>query len=149
MQYTKLIKNLKEMDPFAEKFLNSLQVDKNQATVLGLYGDLGSGKTAFVKSVAKILGIKGEITSPTFVLEKFYEILKKGFPLKTLIHIDAYRLESGEDLKKIGWEEQLKDKTSLIIIEWANIVEDILPKNTQKLRFRFINENTREITYML
>ncbi len=78
---------------------------KKIATVVGLYGDLGSGKTAFVQAAAEIFGVK-EITSPTFIIERIYKTKNDVFP--TLVHVDAYRLDNGGDLKKLGFEKSWK-----------------------------------------
>jgi tRNA threonylcarbamoyl adenosine modification protein YjeE len=77
-----------------KEIMYSFEKNKNGATIILLRGDLGAGKTAFVKEVAKIFEIGEEITSPTFVIEKKYKIKGNSF-FKNLIHIDAYRLTSG------------------------------------------------------
>jgi tRNA threonylcarbamoyladenosine biosynthesis protein TsaE len=105
----------------------------DHARVLALYGDLGAGKTAFTKILAKELGIIEEVTSPTFVVMKRYDI-EKG-PWRSLIHIDAYRLESEEELRVLGFQEWLLDPNALIVIEWADKVESSLPADTLRLRF--------------
>ncbi|MCR4334374.1 MAG: tRNA (adenosine(37)-N6)-threonylcarbamoyltransferase complex ATPase subunit type 1 TsaE [Patescibacteria group bacterium] len=133
-----LIKSLKGMDDFAlscaKKF--SKITKKNSATIVGLYGDLGSGKTTFVKSLAKAYGITEHITSPTFVIMKFYP---------PLIHIDAYRLKSGEELITLGWEKIVSDPKNFICIEWPENVADIMPKDHIVMKFAFVDENTREV----
>ncbi|MFA5838731.1 MAG: tRNA (adenosine(37)-N6)-threonylcarbamoyltransferase complex ATPase subunit type 1 TsaE [Candidatus Paceibacterota bacterium] len=157
-------KSLKETENFARDFLWDLKKNNKKAVVVGLHGNLGSGKTTFVQFVAQNLGIKENITSPTFVIEKIYpvksrkagilslsklfnrasKIEKENWP-KKLIHIDAYRLEKGEELKSLGFEEILNDPKNLILMEWPENVFDILPKNILKLKFEFIDENTRSI----
>ena len=93
---------------------------RDEALVVGLSGHLGSGKTAFVKALAKELGIKEEITSPTFVIMKIFDTANEVFP--RLIHIDAYRLERREELEAIQWEKLVSDKKNLIMIEWPENV---------------------------
>ena len=83
-------------------------------TVIALHGSLGAGKTVFVKGVAEHLGVEETVTSPTFVIEKIYK-LPEGAPWKHLIHIDAYRLESEEELSSIGWNDIATDPNNLII----------------------------------
>ena len=98
---------------------------------IALIGELGAGKTIFTKGIADGLRIKKIITSPTFVLMKVYPIdLKKNNKIKTLCHIDAYRLNSGKDLIDIGINDYLEQKNTVTIIEWADQIEDILPINT-------------------
>lgn len=140
---------------FAREFLAGLTLRTDGATIIGLYGDLGSGKTTFVQQVAKILGISSSVQSPTFVIIKKYPIQNPpSFPplLKGghrgdffLVHIDAYRLDSGTDLQKLGWDVLASDPANLILIEWADRVADILPHDHLKLRFKFVNDTTRKI----
>lgn len=115
--------------------------------VIGLMGDLGGGKTTFVQGLAKGLKIKQNITSPTFVILKVYNILRPNLHLRgvSLVHIDAYRLESIEDIKSVGLEDYLGRKDAIVIIEWAEKIKKVLPKNTRYLKFKFIDEKTREI----
>ncbi|MBT3283067.1 tRNA (adenosine(37)-N6)-threonylcarbamoyltransferase complex ATPase subunit type 1 TsaE [bacterium] len=137
-------KSLKETQKLAKEFVGNIKAsDKGLAFVVAMHGDLGSGKTTFVKAVAKAFGIENTVTSPTFVIEKIYKLENQEFD--NLIHIDAYRLKSGEELKTIGWEEVSKNPKNIIFIEWPNNVEDILPESKQEIIFKFVDENTREI----
>jgi len=111
----------------AEKFIRKLR-KKAQAVVIGLRGDLGAGKTTFVKFVAESLGIKNHITSPTFVIMKKFTIYDLRF--KNLIHIDAYRLKESKELKNLGWDNIIKDPNNVIFLEWPEKVNDILPEDT-------------------
>lgn len=137
------------MEAFAASFVEeSIRKERNEesATVLGLKGDLGAGKTTFTKSVAKVLGVEGVVTSPTFVIEKIYK-LPQGGDFSYLIHIDAYRLEESRELLVLGWKDLIDDPRNLILVEWPEKVSDILPKDVKILQFKFIDEETREITY--
>lgn len=137
-------KNLKEAEKIAWDFTEKeFAKNKDKALIVGLYGDLGSGKTAFTQAVAKCLGVKETVTSPTFVIEKIYKL--KGENFDHLIHIDAYRLKSGDELLRLGWEEIAKNPKNIIFIEWPEKVAEILPKNIKKIYFTFIDKNTREI----
>ena len=142
--------SIEETEKIAKKFL-SLLSSKSEVTVIGLKGDLGSGKTAFTKCLAKILGIKEEITSPTFVIRKSYGISKsykiKAKSWKQLIHIDAYRLKNGEELLNLEFKKDLEKKENLIIIEWSEIVSEILPPHTLYVQCEFIDEYTRKFTF--
>ncbi|MDE2041211.1 MAG: tRNA (adenosine(37)-N6)-threonylcarbamoyltransferase complex ATPase subunit type 1 TsaE [Patescibacteria group bacterium] len=95
--------------------------EKDEAFLVGLSGHLGAGKTAFVKCLAKSLGVSEEITSPTFVLMKIYETADKIFP--RLVHIDAYRLERPEELEALKFENLMADPNNLIMVEWPENVE--------------------------
>ena len=113
------------------------------ALVVGLYGDLGSGKTTFTQDVAAIFGIEENITSPTYVIEKIYPIIQAKF--KNLIHIDAYRLASGKELISLGWKNISSNPDNIILIEWPEKVVEILPENHSKIYFKFISDTEREI----
>ena len=136
--------SLTDTEKFAEKFLQTLPRKETGATVVGLYGDLGSGKTTFVQAIGRALGIKDSIQSPTFVIIKSYKLKANSY--KLLVHIDAYRLKSGEELCKLGFEELLVEPHNLILVEWADKVADILPKNHRTLNFKFVDETTREFS---
>jgi len=113
---------------------------------IALIGELGAGKTIFTKGIADGLKIKKIITSPTFVLMKVYPIdLKKNNKIKTLCHIDAYRLNSGKDLIDIGINDYLGQKNTVTIIEWADQVEDILPINTIFVKIKVESNGRRRV----
>ena len=106
-------KSLSDTKKVAEDFIKKLSNQtQSEALVVGLYGDLGSGKTTFTQAIAKIFNIKEDVTSPTFVIEKIYTINDKKF--KKLIHIDAYRLDSGKELSALDWERTLGDSKNII-----------------------------------
>lgn len=115
----------------------------DRATVVGLQGDLGAGKTAFVQELAKSFSIKDHITSPTYVILKRHPI--EGSVFTNLIHIDAYRLKGAGELEYLGWEDLIKNAGNLICIEWAERVEDILPDDSIRMKFIFIDEKTRSV----
>jgi tRNA threonylcarbamoyladenosine biosynthesis protein TsaE len=114
----------------------------DSGTVLALIGDLGTGKTTFTQGFAKALGIKSRVGSPTFKLVSEY-----NGDFHKLYHIDAYRLNGSNEFLNIGGEEYITSKNSFTLIEWADIIEDILPKKTIKVEFfrSSDNENKREI----
>lgn len=112
--------------------------------VFALYGDLGVGKTTFVQGFAQGLGIKDKIISPTFVLIRQHLIPKTK---KILYHVDLYRLENPEDTKHLGIEEIMENPDNIVLIEWAERVNNLLPKNTLKISIENIGENNRKITF--
>lgn len=136
-------KGTKDTYQYAKKFTESLEPKKENAIVVALYGDLGSGKTIFVKGVGEAFGIKETITSPTFVIQKKYKLKSQKF--KTLYHIDAYRLRDSNELIAIGWHEIVKNNKNIIFIEWPTYVRNILPEDTYNMMFTFIDKHTRKI----
>jgi tRNA threonylcarbamoyladenosine biosynthesis protein TsaE len=147
---TIISKNPGETARFAKEYVENLlkSVDNcgKLATVVALEGDLGSGKTTFVKAVAQVFGIQKTVTSPTFVVEKVYKIgLKNRFT--HLIHIDAYRLEGGKELLTLGWKEILDNPENIIFIEWPERVADVLPERTKTIELRPVDETTRVLTF--
>jgi tRNA threonylcarbamoyladenosine biosynthesis protein TsaE len=132
-------KSPQETKELAKKLIKKLKGGE----ILGLVGELGSGKTVFVQGLAVALGIKDIVNSPTFILMKKYQIpsrLARGLSArnkklvtnkfqitspKHLIHIDAYRLESFDQLKEIGVEEYLNNNECLVAVEWADKVKEI------------------------
>ncbi|MEK7609890.1 MAG: tRNA (adenosine(37)-N6)-threonylcarbamoyltransferase complex ATPase subunit type 1 TsaE [Patescibacteria group bacterium] len=147
---------------------------RDEAMVVGLSGHLGSGKTTFTQIIGKLLGITEIITSPTFVIMKIYEIGKndqcsttnvqlpdtnrkseqklseqaKVIPWKRLIHIDAYRLESGKELDALNFEKLVSDSDNLILIEWPeNVKSVLLPENLhQDISFSILDTSSSEKT---
>ncbi|MEI6238003.1 MAG: tRNA (adenosine(37)-N6)-threonylcarbamoyltransferase complex ATPase subunit type 1 TsaE [bacterium] len=133
-----------EMWNLARDFVNMIHPSEN---VFCLSGELGAGKTTFVQGVAKALGISTKVVSPTFVLEKRYEIPefegKRRF--KRLIHIDAYRLSHGKEILPLRFEETCADPENLVLIEWPEKVESAIPKGARIIKFEHIDEGTRKI----
>ena len=136
-------KSLSDTEEFAESLLENLSPKDSGATVVGLCGDLGSGKTTFVQMIAKKLGIEERVQSPTFVILKTYKLQSKNYNL--FVHIDAYRLESGKDIELLGFEEILDSPKVLMFVEWASKIGEVLPKDYIKLEFSHLKEGERQI----
>ena len=115
----------------------NIESEKFPNMVICLIGDLGSGKTVFAKAFAKALGINDNSTAPTFKIIKEYD----GGEMK-MFHMDVYRLS---DIKQDLGIEEYFTKRGVCIIEWADLIEDILPKNRLDIKFKMIDENTRQI----
>lgn len=109
---------------------------QKHAIILCLHGNLGGGKTTFLQGFANGLGIKEKILSPTFVIMK-----KFG----NFYHIDCYRLNSDKDAAELGLKEILNNPQNIVAVEWPEKIEKLLPKQTIKLDFKFVDEQTREI----
>ena len=102
----------------------------NPGSIISLVGDLGTGKTTFTKGFAKQLGIKDPVTSPTFKLVSEYQTTHY-----ILYHIDAYRMNGTIDFLKIGGGEYLTSKDNVTIIEWGDLLKDLLPSKTITVNF--------------
>lgn len=116
----------------------NIESEKFPGMVICLNGELGSGKTLFVKGFAKALGIEDDITSPTFNIIKEYLDGEAE-----LYHMDVYRVE--DNYESVGIEDYFK-RNGISIIEWAELIEDILPKERLDINFQIVGENTRIIT---
>ena len=121
--------SVEETQDLAKKLARNI----NPGITISLIGDLGTGKTTFTKGFARQMGIKDHVTSPTFKLISEYQ----GRKYK-LNHIDAYRMNGPEDFLNIGGEEYLTSKNSITIIEWGDLLDDILPSETIRVNFRRI-----------
>ena len=150
-----IMKSYKTISPNQTKLLAKKFTEKIKGgEVLGLIGDLGSGKTVFVQGLAKALGVKKIVNSPTFVLMKIYEIRESHIMYRVsrptiheLVHIDAYRINNYHDLLDIGLDEYLNREDTLVIIEWADKVPEI-KKTPGYVEIKFTlgkSKNTRVI----
>jgi tRNA threonylcarbamoyladenosine biosynthesis protein TsaE len=131
---------------------NGLNIEKHKdALVIALEGELGAGKTTFAQGLAKILGLTSKIKSPTFTLIKKYKLPKNSkFKIlnskRYLYHLDCYRLKDHKDLFILGIKDILKDKESIVLIEWPERIKKILPKGHIKINFGHVDKDTRKIT---
>lgn len=147
---TERIKSLAELEKFAASCAGTLARKGGGATLITLSGELGAGKTAFVKAFAKALGVEEHVTSPTFVLEKIYALPNpKGDTLRfeRLIHIDAYRLKDGGELAALGFDEAMSAPENLILLEWPERVADALPEAALALAFVAEKDGSRSVSY--
>jgi len=115
--------------------------------VLALYGDLGAGKTTFTKFLVKALGFENKVQSPTFVLARVYETSSNedSSRLNKINHLDLYRLRDKKDVENFGIKEYFDQPNSITIIEWPEMAENYLPKETIKVIFTELGENKRKI----
>lgn len=130
-----------------------VSLSKKSANAIALYGDLGSGKTTFVQGLAKGLGIKRRIISPTFIIIRSYKLKAQSEKRKTtaqnsklFYHIDLYRTESERDIEGLGIEEIVNDPQNIVAIEWAEKMGRFLPRKRIDIRFAYLSESKRRIT---
>lgn len=126
--------SVKETIDFAKKLSRLLK----KGDLLGLFGDLGSGKTTFIKGLAQGLGFKNKINSPSFVILKIYK-RKISF-----YHFDLYRLRSLKELEDIGYQDFITD-SGICVIEWAQKAKELLPKHYLKIKIKIRGKTAREI----
>ena len=106
--------------------------------VVALYGDLGAGKTAFVRGMARGLDIRESVSSPTFTIVNEYP----GDP--SLFHFDMYRLKNAEELYGIGWEDYL-DRNGICVTEWSERIEEALPEDAVRVTISRLSDSERSI----
>ena len=131
-----LIENLNMTDELAKKFAKLLRGGE----IILLNGDLGAGKTTFVKSVLKYLGVRDIVTSPTFtIMKKYYG---NSFEI---FHLDVYRFESSDEMYGCGLDEILFNLSSnqIMFIEWSDKIKDILPENCIEVDISLIDQDKR------
>lgn len=129
MEY--LSKSAKQTEEIAFEYAKTLK----DGDVVILSGDLGAGKTAFTKGVAKFFGLDG-VTSPTYAYLNVYG--------DKIYHYDCYRLSCGEDAERLGLTDYFGGE-NICLIEWAENIEDALPYNVKKVEIKKVSENERKI----
>ena len=103
------------------------------AFVLALKGELGAGKTSFVQGLAKGLGIKEKVLSPTFLIVKRFHVSRSRF--KEFYHIDCYRLKNPKELLDLDWKKIIQNPNNIVAVEWAGRVKSIIPKDALWISF--------------
>ena len=137
MNKSNIMSSYLDTQKLGEKFAKNI----NSGDIILLYGELGSGKTTFIKGILKGLQFSGEVTSPTFSLINEYDAIEK------VVHIDCYREENLDRWINLGVEDYFNE-SNIVIIEWPEILETIIPDKSLKIEINHINENTREITFI-
>ena len=110
---------------------------KKKALVIGLIGELGSGKTVFIQGFVRALNLKQRVVSPTFVIIRRY---------KNVFHVDAYRIKSPKEIVDLGWKKIINNPENIILVEWAEKIKKILPKKYIKINFEHVDRNKRKIS---
>ena len=141
---TETLTGTEETKAFAGRMLASLIPSKDHATIVGLSGNLGSGKTTFVQCAAKELGILEPVVSPTFILAKYYDL--KDAPWKKMIHIDGYRIDVPNEIEVLKWNDMIMHKDYIVFFEWPERIGALFPDFATMLSFEFIDEKTRNVT---
>ena len=155
----KVSKNTSETTQIAKIFLNKIIKNNNSAKgalVIGLSGDLGTGKTTFTQAIARHLGIKEKVNSPTVVIIKKYSIVGqiqqktssiKNAKYKFLFHLDAYRLKNEKELLYLGWDKIISNKEHLVFIEWPENVLKVIPATSVFIHISHTNQGYRNFEF--
>jgi tRNA threonylcarbamoyladenosine biosynthesis protein TsaE len=126
-----LIKTPVDFNVVVDELLSVFNQTNKDTLVIALRGDLGAGKTTFTQELAKAMGIVEIVTSPTFTIMSKYPILDNKFT--ELIHIDAYRIESEEEVGPLHFESVLNKPNTIVCIEWPQNIENIIPVDSVKV----------------
>ena len=113
-----------------------------EGTVICLDGELGVGKTLFVRALARTLGVESDVTSPTFNLMNIYEA---ACPI---VHFDLYRITSEEELEDIGFYEYAEATEGIVLIEWAEKFPDAMPADHLSVRIEALHDEERQFTFV-
>lgn len=123
----------------AAKFAESLK----GGDVVELIGDLGAGKTTFVRGVLESFGSSARVKSPTFTVMNEYPAFARG--IKKIVHLDLYRFKSPEELEALELDDYIQPNT-IVFVEWPNIFNVPIFEDAKRVEFEFIDDNTRKIT---
>lgn len=136
----------KETQKIAELFARELltsDIQRTGALIVALEGDLGGGKTTFAQGFARGLGVREKVVSPTFIIMRHHNLRKVNF--RRFVHVDAYRIGTVKELAVLGWRDIIKDKETILLVEWADRIRKALPLGSIRIRFVFVDERTRII----
>lgn len=133
------IKNIKELPAAASAFLKLI----GESRLIAFYGDMGAGKTTFIKNICLELGVPDIVNSPTFTIVNEYRT-KNGEPI---FHFDFYRINKPDEAYDIGIEEYF-DSESLCLMEWPEKIEQILPPETLRVKISVQNDESRVISLL-
>lgn len=126
-----------------KKLAQQLAKEIKKGDILAFYGDLGSGKTTFTRYLVEALGIPARVQSPTFIIHRVYE-----HDMSVINHFDLYRLTSLDEVLDMGFRDTLSDLETITIIEWPEVVEELLIEFKDRLKriyFEYLDENERLI----
>lgn len=142
--------SLEDLQVMAERVIREARRRRasNRATIITFSGDLGAGKTTLIQEIARQLGVMDTLQSPTFVIYKRYTISSNqnyGHNWSFLIHGDMYRLESVEEIEKLGWNELTTDPNNLICIEWPEKITGAIPETALCVTIKHLGGEKRSI----
>lgn len=140
MNSDKLISNnAEETESIGNNFAKSL----SRGDVIYLSGDLGAGKTTFVKGIGRGLGVKSRVISPTFSIIRTHKVNNQKFD--TLYHIDLYRIETPDDLVSLGLDEIFSDEQGVVLVEWPEKLGETRYEYSKQIKINLLEDGSREI----
>ena len=130
-----IIKNIESLQDAAREFIAQM----GQSRIFAFYGSMGAGKTTFVKALCEIMGVTDTVNSPTFAIVNEYDT-PSGRPI---YHFDFYRINRIEEVFDMGYEEYFYSG-DLCLIEWPELIEDLLPEDAMVVRIEVLSPNERK-----
>lgn len=134
-----IIKSVDEIDNAAKEFIRNM----GDSTVFAFYGKMGAGKTTFIKSLCKQLGVEDEVNSPTFAIVNEY---RSATTAELIYHFDFYRIKKIEEVYDMGYEDYFYSG-ALCLIEWPELAESVLPEDTVRIRIDEMEDGSRLLVF--
>lgn len=147
MTNTHHITSVAELDPIISELIAKQKEHGNSTVVIALSGELGAGKTTFTQQLAKQLGVTEPVTSPTFTLMKQYTTTDSTYG--SLVHIDAYRIESAAELVPLHLESVFTAPNTIVSVEWPEHIASIMPRNAIAVTMASADQTTRSVIIQL
>lgn len=136
-----IVNDINQLDDAAAKVIEAIRPNR----IVCLYGGMGAGKTTFIKSLCKVLGVTDTVVSPTFALINEYSTTQ-GMPI---YHFDFYRINKLEEVFDFGYEEYFYSTQGICLIEWPELIEDILPSDgVSRFKIDVNDDGIRAISLM-
>ena len=146
------IKSTEQLADAARTFISNI----GERRIFAFYGKMGAGKTTFIKAICTELGVEDVITSPTFAIVNEYEIAPKAssslsnnlpaVPTQSVYHFDFYRIKRLEEVYDMGYEEYFYSG-ALCFIEWPELIEQLLPEDTVRVRIEQLPDDNRKVSF--
>ena len=138
-----IVQDISELKSVVQKLLDFAKGRKKMLFT----GEIGAGKTTFIKEFCKHFNVNENVTSPTFSLINEYSFEDKNGQEQLIHHLDLYRLKNAEEALDIGIEEYLYDE-NYCLIEWPELIENILPEQVVRINFEITEDSTRKILFL-
>ena len=138
------ISNIETIHDAARGFIDSVLHQPKAPHVIAFYGKMGAGKTTFIKALCECLGVEDVITSPTFAIVNEYQA--KGNPTQ-IFHFDFYRIHRIEEVYDMGYEDYFYAPHALCLIEWPELIEDILPDDALRVTISELSDGRRTLDW--